>query len=455
MAAEPALPPATTRSRVPPPTRPSLAPDSAAILRPEVSGGGRVGLTLGRTSWQSPLDGSRRYALCGDHFYKIERHDLAKDAPLRRQDLAGERRILERCRGIPGVPAVVDWLETPGMRVLVTGRVDGVPLSRLEPGWPRLLGVWLRLLVLVVRLAWRGVSHDDLRPENVLIDRRGAVWLIDFDQASTGSVVACLLRSCFAISLGGIPVSNAIVAPLRERLQARLPPSAIRFLKGRRNRRQRDRDLALPPLPEDAGPRLWALHEAWRRAADSSASSPGRAIAYYELEVDGLRLPGERDWAARWRSLAHVTDYRGRRVLELGCNMALLSIFLLKDAGAAATLAVDCDPTILEAAALAAAAFGVEPRFARIDLDRDPDWETTLEAFRPDLVFALSVLNWVADKERLLAFLGRFDEVIFEGHDSTSTERRRLRAAGFEAIELVATSERGRPILHCRKRDAA
>jgi hypothetical protein len=34
-------------------------------------------------------------------------------------------------------------------------------------------------------------------------------------------------------------------------------------------------------------------------------------------------------------------------------------------------------------------------------------------------VFALNLLNWVEDKTRLLAVLGRFEELIFEGHDST------------------------------------
>jgi hypothetical protein len=57
----------------------------------------------------------------------------------------------------------------------------------------------------------------------------------------------------------------------------------------------------------------------------------------------------------------------------------------------------------------------------------------------------------VQDKARFLAFLGRFDEVIFEGHDSSRIERARLREAGFPEIELVDTSERGRPILRARK----
>jgi hypothetical protein len=42
--------------------------------------------------------------------------------------------------------------------------------------------------------------------------------------------------------------------------------------------------------------------------------------------------------------------------------------------------------------------------------------------------------------------------VIFEVHDSSRTERSRLRQAGFSEIELVDTSERGRPILRARRR---
>ena len=34
------------------------------------------------------------------------------------------------------------------------------------------------------------------------------------------------------------------------------------------------------------------------------------------------------------------------------------------------------------------------------------------------------------------------DEVVFEGHDSARTERRRLREAGFTAVDLIDTSER-------------
>jgi SAM-dependent methyltransferase len=305
-----------------------------------------------------------------------------------------------------------------------------------------------------VRLAWRGVSHDDLRPENILLDRAGGIHLIDFDQASSGAFAGCLARSLLGLRLARGPVSNSMWAPLRERVQTSLPPAALRLLKRARLGRRRARVAALAPLPPDAGPARRELHAAWRLAAASGASAPGAALAYHELEWQGLLLPGERPWAERWQSLRGITRYRGRRVLELGCNLGLLSTFLLKDAGAAAALAVDRNPLILEAAARAAAVYGVAPSFRALDLDRDPDWEALLAAFRPDVVFALSLFRWVRDQPRLLAFLGRCDELIYEGHDSARTEWRRLRQAGFGAIDLVGTSERGRALLHCRRQPA-
>jgi SAM-dependent methyltransferase len=237
---------------------------------------------------------------------------------------------------------------------------------------------------------------------------------------------------------------------LRERIQARLSPRLIRALRGRRPRKAPVSPLPSPPAGAGASAR--ALHAAWRIAAEASASAPAQRVAYHELQWEGICFPGERPWSARWRVLRQVTPYADRRVLELGCNMALLSIFLLKDAHASAALAIDRDPAILAAAAIVAEALGVQPQFRRIDFDRDGNWEDQLAAFRPDVVVALSVLHWVQDKARFLAFLGRFDEVIFEGHDSSRTERRRLLQAGFTEIDLVDTSERGRPLLRARKR---
>jgi SAM-dependent methyltransferase len=401
----------------------------------------------GARCWPSPLDPSRVFGAGADRFYKIAH---GRGAP-RRQDLRGEFELLRRCRGVAGVPEALELIGGGDFQVLVLRKVPGEPLSRLELPWSRFARVMLRVLAIAWALARRGVRHNDLRPDNIMVAPDGAVHLVDFDQASAGWFAECLLAG-FGVKLSGAPVCNGVLAPLRERLQARLSPRLIRALRGRPLRITRRQVPALVWLPADAGPKLRALDQAWRLAAAAKASSPGEHLAYYELEFQGIRFPGERPWAARWSRLRHVTTYGQRRVLELGCNLALLSAFVLKDARASAALAVDADPKILEAAAKVAAAFGVAPEFRRIDFDRDPGWEDQLEAFRPDVVIALSVLHWLEDKARFLAFLGRFEEVVFEGHDSSGVERERLREAGFAEVDLVDTSERGRPILLARKR---
>jgi len=112
---------------------------------------------------------------------------------------------------------------------------------------------------------------------------------------------------------------------------------------------------------------------------------------------------------------------------------------------------VDIDARILEVAKLISMAFGVKPVLKVQDLDAPEDWESQLIDFKPDIVFALNVLNWVQDKQRLLDFLGRFEEVIFEGHDSFDVERKRLSDVGFKEINIVGVSERGREVVYCRK----
>jgi predicted Ser/Thr protein kinase len=423
----------------------STMPNKHAALATDP--GRRNGAPPDRAScWSSPLDPTRTFRMSDERFYKIVERRAAETG--RRQDLRGEFELLRRCRGLAGVPEALELVETGEKETLILERVPGRPLSRLELPWLRFALVELRLLRLVFAMARRRVRHNDLRPENILVAEDVRIHLVDFDQASRGSFVECLLAA-LGMPVGGTPVCNGLLAPLRERIQARLSPRLIRALRGRRLRNAPV--AALPLLPAEAGSGARALHEAWRIAADANASAPGRQVAYYELEWEGLRLPGERPWAARWQVLCRVTPYANRRVLELGCNLALLSTFLLKDADAAGALAVDRDPAILAAAAMVAEAFGVRPEFRQIDFDRDRTWEDQLEAFRPDVVIALSVLHWVQDKARFLAFLGRFDEVIFEGHDSGGTERRRLMQAGFTEIDLVDTSERGRPLLLARK----
>jgi len=162
-------------------------------------------------------------------------------------------------------------------------------------------------------------------------------------------------------------------------------------------------------------------------------------------------FPGERPWIERWNVLQNITLFSGKKILELGCNMGLLSTFLIKEKRAAGAMAVDIDQDILQCAEKVSAAFGVDLQRQQVNFDSPGDWETELADFQPDIVFALNVLNWVEDKDRLMRFLGRFQEVIFEGHDDVETESKRFKEVGFNTIDLISMTERDRPILHCIK----
>ena len=169
--------------------------------------------------------------------------------------------------------------------------------------------------------------------------------------------------------------------------------------------------------------------------------------AYYSFDFQGFHFPGERPWQERWDNLRAIRDFRGLKILELGCNLGLLSCHLLGEEGSVSAVAVDRDPAIVEGARLVAEALSVSPRIMQIDFDQAEDWEKELLNFRADVVFALSVFNWIEQKDRFLEFLGRHSCVIFEGHDSFEVERNRLQSVGFSRVKLLSLSERDRPLL--------
>jgi serine/threonine protein kinase len=243
----------------------------------------------GARCWPSALDPGRAFGAGGDRFYKIARG--REPLPSRRQDLRGEFELLRHCRGLAGVPEALELIGSGEFQVLVLRKVPGQPLSRLEPPWSRFALIMLHLSAILWALARRGVRHNDLRPDNVMVAPDGGVHLVDFDQASRGGLVECLLAG-IGLSVAGVPVCNGLLAPLRERLQASLSPRLIRALRGRPLRPHR-RLPALAPLPAEAGPELQALDQAWRIAAAAGATSPGERVAYYELDLEGIRFAGE------------------------------------------------------------------------------------------------------------------------------------------------------------------
>jgi len=400
---------------------------------------------------QSNVDPFRQVYFHNGYIYKLVLLQYETSGSLRAQDFAGEFSILQHCLGIPGVPSPVALYQNDQFKSLVMECVPGEPLAEINFSWLRLFLILTKLGIILIRLSWRGVSHNDVLPKNVLVTSDGSVSLIDFDQASRTNFFASLVRHFTGIKVGAEQMHGSLVTTFKKCLKKKLSPKTVKLLRTLLRYDDGSAMHTLSDLPDDASHKLKALLKAWRQAQLSNASSPGRRVAYYSLDVEGFHFPGERSWIERWNMLRSITDYSSKRILELGCNMGLLSCFLLKESGASAALAVDADLDIIEEAKQVSLAFGVKPILKCRDFDALNDWETELVDFKPDIVFALSVLNWIKDKQRFLNFLGCFQEIIFEGHDSIEVERRRLRAVGFKQIDVVGISERKRRILHCKK----
>ena len=333
-----------------------------------------------------------------------------------------------------------NYLTGEGWEALVVARIEGGTLESLIPFLKRRerAALLAKLVPELRRLHARGVAHCDLRPDNLLVTPGGKIALVDFDRALVTGPRRAALADWLGLGARGPaakPFWKLVLLALEPRtrsaylrLRARLPSATRRH------------------LPDD--PDLQLLAQAWTRAAASGANAPGQGVAYYALTYKGFHLPGERSWYQRWDPIRRRVDFQNKRVLELGCNMGLLSSFALLH-GAADARGVDRDESILDAARLAARALGADPEFQQVDLAGAPDWEDRLAG--ADVVTAMSLVHWLPEPERVLRFLGEHSEVVYEGHDPLSVERERLRAAGFTQIEVLSRTERGRELLYAHR----
>ena len=362
-----------------------------------------LGISGARLHFEGAYDPYRRIYFTADKVYKIEFPE--RTVPGRRvQNLVGEYEIYKRCQGCKGVGDAYQIIENKNYHALVLQRIEGQPLSTSSVSWFRVLVYVKKLAEISIGLASRGVTHNDLSPFNLLVSDTDDIWLVDFDQATVGPPVKALLRSFTGIAFGDKKVHASIWYLIRNKLMSLLPTKALVFInKLRGNDAIHDVHHRLPEITDETDECAALFIKAWRLAQESNASSPGKKMAYYSVQYCGYFFPGERPWEERWNNLRGLADFKDKRILELGCNMALLSCFLLKFEGAATAMAVDHDSEILESAGLIGQAMGVDPVLEQVNFDGKDEWENKLASFSPDVVFALNVLNWVKGKKN--AFL--------------------------------------------------
>lgn len=425
--------------------------------------------------YQSPYDPGRRVYLLDDVVYKVVNCKESMSLNQRINTLEKECGILRRLEGIRGIPKNPLFCRSDNYEWLTYRYIDGEPLDKATNNKNLSIVKNAKLLWVLLKISLRGVAHRDVKLQNLFIDDDKTLWIIDFDQAIVTTVLQSVWLNIYGTKNSTPSVHGSfktirqsyilrktnftnnyfdkVKKHTKEMIKTFTPDSVIERYRGYNRQKTRfksneqfQQNTMPPNLAKTASTKLVYLRRAWLIARESKASSPSVPIAYYSLDEEGYHFPGERAWLDRWKYLSVATNYGSKRVIELGCNMGLLSCWILKEKDADEVLAVDMDAEILAAAQLVAGAYGVSPYFKKINFDSSEKWDSELRKFGADMVFAMNVLNWVRDKERLLRFLFTFNEIIFEGHENTEKECKIFEDNGF-CLEKIAISERNRTVI--------
>ncbi len=95
----------------------------------------------------------------------------------------------------PGLPPLLDRGRAAGRHCLVWEHINGVSAGELAAAGARLDDSSIaRIAVQLASALWhahaRGISHGDVKPSNVLLDRSGAARLVDFGSCGRGGAAA-------------------------------------------------------------------------------------------------------------------------------------------------------------------------------------------------------------------------------------------------------------------------
>ena len=79
-------------------------------------------------------------------------------------------------------------------------------------------------------------------------------------------------------------------------------------------------------------------------------------------------------------------------------------------------------------------------------MDTNTNYEEKI-GYDYDIVFCMSLIHWVKDKNRLMRYLSNFNHVIFEGHESNSVEIAQFKKYGFDKYAILGNADKERTII--------
>jgi SAM-dependent methyltransferase len=175
--------------------------------------------------------------------------------------------------------------------------------------------------------------------------------------------------------------------------------------------------------------------------------------AYHTININGQKVLGQRDPSQRLASVP--VDFRGKTVLDLGCNqggMVFQISGLVKWA-----VGVDYDSRMINAANRIADAIGASnTSFYVLDLQKGP--LALISDFLPeqrvDICFLLSVCAWLNNWREVVDFAqSKSDSMLFETTGSSIQQQQQIDhlRMRYRAVELLAGTSEDDPIQKERK----
>jgi len=246
-----------------------------------------------------------------------------------------------------------------------------------------------------------GIAHRDLNPRNVLLEEDGTAVIFDFDWIQPG-LDPEIARLCD-------------FEPLDERV----------------------REYAVPVMASGLATRGFhrVVSHIRNLHLEGSRSTSNPDTPYQR--VDGV---GERDCGPRWDAMK--PDVKGKRVIDLGCNLGYFASRAL-DEGAAEVVALDRDKAILQAAEKLHP--NLEGKTLRFNLEKGmPEGEF-------DVAFCLSLWQHLGNAKRpLMDYLKTIPVIYWEDVNLSKSE---LEHMGFE-VERIGFSDLGRNLFVLRSKVA-
>ncbi|MFA9478204.1 hypothetical protein ACERK3_07830 [Phycisphaerales bacterium AB-hyl4] len=131
--------------------------------------------------WRQPNRPWRRTYAYGERIYKISHYGIKGVGD---PELKHEYDAFQACASITGIPKAMGYHSSESAEVAVYSRVRDRRLYEFQPTVVQSFVILFRLGVILWRVSWRGVAHNDITANNLLVGSSRSVTLVDFDRAS-------------------------------------------------------------------------------------------------------------------------------------------------------------------------------------------------------------------------------------------------------------------------------